>query len=78
MVQIPDHPVIRELERTGGVSWGRRYAPVGGGALDAPLWTGHAPNSIRVYAPGEALHNQVRNVRITGLYEDGVLGEIIP
>ena len=36
MVQIPDHPVIRELERTGGVSWGRRYAPVGGGALDAP------------------------------------------
>ena len=41
-------------------------------------WTGHAPNSIRVYAPGEALHNQVRNVRITGLYEDGVLGEIIP
>lgn len=41
-------------------------------------WTGHAPNSIRVYAPGEALHNQVRNVRITGLYKDGVLGEIIP
>ena len=39
------------------------------------LWTGHAPNSIRVYAPGEALHNRVLNVRITGLYEDGVRGE---
>ena len=39
------------------------------------LWTGHAPNSIRVYARGEALHNRVLPVRITGLYQDGVLGE---
>lgn len=44
---------------------------------DGSLWTGHAPNSIRVYAPGEALHNQVLPVRITGLYEDGLLGELI-
>ncbi|MBR4700960.1 MAG: tRNA (N(6)-L-threonylcarbamoyladenosine(37)-C(2))-methylthiotransferase MtaB [Oscillospiraceae bacterium] len=49
------------------------------GAQCAPLqcWTGHAPNSIRVYAPGEALHNQVLPVRITGLYEDGLLGETV-
>ena len=40
-------------------------------------WTGHAPNSIRVYAPGENLHNQVLPVRITELCEDGVLGTII-
>lgn len=40
------------------------------------LWTGHAPNFIRVYADGEALHNQVLPVRITGLYEDGVTGTI--
>lgn len=44
---------------------------------DAPLWTGHAPNSIRVYAPGEALHNRVLPVRITGLYEEGLIGEIV-
>lgn len=44
---------------------------------DGSLWTGHAPNSIRVYAPGEALHNQVLPVRITGLYEDGLLGETV-
>ena len=50
---------------------------VGGGALDTPLWTGHAPNSIRVYAPGAELHNLVLPVKITGLYEDGVLGEVI-
>jgi threonylcarbamoyladenosine tRNA methylthiotransferase MtaB len=52
--------------------------PVGDGALGAPLWTGHAPNSIRVYAPGEAIHNRVLPVRITGLYEDGLIGEIVP
>ena len=44
-------------------------------ARSASLWTGHAPNSIRVYAPGAALHNRVLPVRITGLHEDGVLGE---
>ena len=43
---------------------------------NSSLWTGHAPNSIRVYAPGEKLHNQVLPVRITGLYEDGVIGTI--
>lgn len=40
-------------------------------------FTGHAPNYARVYAMGEALHNQLRTVRITGLYEDGLLGEIV-
>lgn len=42
------------------------------------LWTGHAPSSIRIYAPGKELHNRVLPVKITGLYEDGVLGEIAP
>lgn len=42
---------------------------------DGALWTGHAPNSIRVYAPGTALHNRVLPVRVTGLFRDGVLGE---
>ena len=40
------------------------------------LYTGHAPNSIRVYAKGENLHNQVRPVKITALFQDGVLGEL--
>ena len=38
--------------------------------------TGHAPNYIRIYVQSEDLHNQVLPVRITGLYEDGVLGEL--
>lgn len=40
-------------------------------------FTGHAPNYVRVYAAGEDLHNQVRNVRISGIFQDGVLGEIL-
>ena len=38
------------------------------------LFTGHAPNYVKVYAPGEALHNEIKCVRITALYQDGVLG----
>ena len=40
-------------------------------------FTGHAPNYVRVYAEGQDLHNEVRDVRITGVYRDGVLGEIL-
>ena len=39
-------------------------------------FVGHAPNYMKVYAKGENLHNQIRSVRITGLYQDGLLGEI--
>ena len=40
------------------------------------LWTGHAPNYAKIYASGLELHNRIRNVKITGLYEDGLLGEL--
>ncbi len=43
---------------------------------DGAYFTGHAPNYIKVYATGENLHNQVKTVRITALYKDGVLGTI--
>ncbi len=39
-------------------------------------YTGHAENSVRVYAHGEQLHNQVHQVHIVGLHEDGLLGKI--
>ena len=42
------------------------------------LFTGHAPNYVKVYVPGEGLHNQVRRVRITGLYKDGLTGRLEP
>ena len=40
------------------------------------FFTGHAPNYVKIYAKGENLHNQVRNVTITALHADGVLGKI--
>ena len=41
------------------------------------FWSGHAPNSIRVYAAGDALHNRLLPVRVTELYEDGVSGTTV-
>ena len=40
-------------------------------------FAGHAPNYVKIYAPGENLHNQVRSVRITALHKDGLLGELL-
>ena len=43
---------------------------------DGEYFTGHAPNYTKVYAKGENLHNEIRTVTVTGLYKDGVIGEI--
>jgi threonylcarbamoyladenosine tRNA methylthiotransferase MtaB len=39
-------------------------------------FSGHAPNYIKIYAKGENLHNEVKHVRITVPYKDGLLGEL--
>ncbi|MGN1016468.1 MAG: tRNA (N(6)-L-threonylcarbamoyladenosine(37)-C(2))-methylthiotransferase MtaB [Faecousia sp.] len=44
---------------------------------EGSLSTGHAKNYIRIWAEGRDLHNQVRNVHVTGLHQDGLLGEIL-
>ncbi len=44
---------------------------------EGDYFTGHAPNYVKIYAKGENLHNQVLNVKITGLYRDGLLGEVL-
>ena len=40
-------------------------------------YVGHTPNYVKVYAKGENLHNVVRSVEITGLYQDGLIGKWI-
>ena len=40
------------------------------------LFAGHAMNYVKVYCPGQGLHNQVRAVRVTGCHLDGVLGTL--
>ena len=44
---------------------------------DGAFFTGHAPNYVKVYAPGEQLHNEIRKVRVTGVYREGLLGELL-
>ena len=39
------------------------------------LWTGHAMNYVKVWVEGKDLHNQIRKVKITELYHEGVKGE---
>ncbi len=45
---------------------------------EGDFFTGHAPDYVKVYAPGEDLHNEIRTVEITDLYRDGVRGKICP
>ncbi|MBR4017800.1 MAG: tRNA (N(6)-L-threonylcarbamoyladenosine(37)-C(2))-methylthiotransferase MtaB [Oscillospiraceae bacterium] len=39
-------------------------------------YTGHTPDYIKVYVPEENLHNQIRRVLVTEVYEDGVMGSM--
>ena len=44
---------------------------------DGEFAVGHAPNYAKIYARvNKSMHNQLANVRITGRYKDGLLGEI--
>jgi threonylcarbamoyladenosine tRNA methylthiotransferase MtaB len=44
---------------------------------EGEYYTGHCPNYVKVYVSGRNLHNQIRNVRITALHGDGMLGELL-
>ena len=43
---------------------------------EGSFFTGHAPNYMKIYAEGENLHNEIRPVRLTEVYKDGLLGEL--
>ena len=42
--------------------------------MDGGYYTGHAPNYVKVYAKGEDLHNRIREVIVTEVCPDGVIG----
>ena len=44
---------------------------------DGEYFTGHAMNYVKVYAAGENLHNEIRDVTVKEVYKDGVLGVIL-
>jgi threonylcarbamoyladenosine tRNA methylthiotransferase MtaB len=43
---------------------------------EGEFYTGHAPNYVKVYVKGENLHNQILDVTITALHQDGVFGTL--
>ena len=44
---------------------------------DGEFFTGHAPNYVKFYVRGENLHNEIRPVRVTAVYKDGLQGELL-
>ena len=44
---------------------------------DGEYFTGHAMNYVKVYAEGENLHNEIREVTVTEVYKDGVRGILL-
>ena len=43
---------------------------------EGEFFVGHAPNYVKVYVRGTDLHNQIRNVTVTEVYQDGVQGKM--
>ena len=44
---------------------------------DGEYFTGHAMNYVKVYAEGEKLHNEIREVTVTEVCKDGVRGILL-
>ena len=44
---------------------------------NGPYFTGHCPNYVKAYAKGADLHNCVKSVEITEVYQDGVLARLL-
>ncbi|MGM9659233.1 MAG: tRNA (N(6)-L-threonylcarbamoyladenosine(37)-C(2))-methylthiotransferase MtaB [Faecousia sp.] len=68
--------VAEEMSKAYRESWVGRTLEVLFEESDGEYYTGHAPNYVKVYAKGEKLHNEIRTVTVTGIYRDGVTGEL--
>ena len=45
--------------------------------MDGKYFPGHAPNYVKIYAEGDDLHNKLRQVAITAIHSDGVIGNLL-
>ena len=68
--------VAEEMSRAYRQAMVNTTAPVLFEQKDGAYYTGYTPNYVKVYAEGEALHNTLCAVTVTGVYEDGVLGRL--
>jgi len=69
--------VAAELETEFEEAMVGQTVPVLFEQVEHGLFTGHAPNYIKVYADGQDLQNQILPVQITEVYRDGVKGDIL-
>ena len=70
-IAVAEEMSLRYRESLIGTTQAVLFEEMSGG-----YFTGHAPNYIKVYTEGRDLHNRVKNVRITAVYQDGVMGTI--
>ena len=67
--------VAQEMSETFRKGFIGKQLPVLFEQVEGDYFTGHTPNYIKVYYKGENLHNTVKNVTVTQLYQDGVIAE---
>ena len=70
--------VARGLHQAWLESWVGHTLPVLFEEEKDGLWRGHAPNYTEVFVSSQGLHNVIRDVKITGLHGEGLLGELVP
>ena len=68
--------VAERLRRAWLESWVGETLPVLFEEEKDGLWRGHAPNYTQVRAAGAQLHNVIKDVRITEIQGDGLLGAV--
>jgi len=69
--------VAAELETDYEEAMVGQTVPVLFEQIEHDLFTGHAPNYVKVYAEGTDLQNEIKQVRIEAPYRDGVKGTIL-
>ena len=69
--------VAAELETDYEEAMVGQTVPVLFEQIEHDLFTGHAPNYVKVYAEGADLQNEIKQVRIETPYRDGVKGTIL-
>ena len=68
--------VASELELQYNHAMVGKHFPVLFEQQEQGFYTGHAPNYVKVYVKEADLHNTIKQVKITAVLEDGVLGEL--
>ena len=68
--------VAREMHQAWLESWVDKTLPVLFEEEKGGLWRGHTPNYTEVFVTGDGLHNVIRDVMITEVYQDSLKGRV--